>query len=86
MDDMAPEEAKCRKRRRVSFPLSSRSASCCDFKLGESMAALARENRIAPQLIYDGRKAYLACGAAGQARAKVVFRSASQATRRAGRS
>ena len=35
------------------------------LQAGESVAALARENRIAPQLIYDWRKAYLACGAAG---------------------
>jgi transposase len=35
------------------------------LEAGESAAALARENRIAPQLIYDWRKAYLAYGAAG---------------------
>jgi len=46
---------------------------CTEFKVrlllrlqaGESVAALARENRIAPQLIYDWRKAYFVCGAAG---------------------
>lgn len=35
------------------------------LQAGETVAALARENRIAPQLIYDWRKAYLAYGAAG---------------------
>jgi transposase len=35
------------------------------LQAGESVAALCRENRIAPQLIYDWRKAYLAYGAAG---------------------
>ncbi|HZZ23167.1 MAG TPA: helix-turn-helix domain-containing protein [Roseiarcus sp.] len=35
------------------------------LQAGESVAALARENGIAPQLIYDWRKSYLASGAAG---------------------
>ena len=35
------------------------------LQAGESVAALARENRIAPQLIYDWRKSYLVSGAAG---------------------
>jgi transposase len=35
------------------------------LQAGEPVAALARENGIAPQLIYDWRKAYLTYGAAG---------------------
>jgi transposase len=35
------------------------------LQAGESVTALARENRIAPQLIYDWRKAHLSSGAAG---------------------
>ena len=35
------------------------------LQAGESVATLARENRVAPQLIYEWREAYRAYGAAG---------------------
>ena len=55
------------------MPEASPRVFSTEFKLrlllrlqaGELVAALSRENRIAPQLIYDWRRAYLAYGAAG---------------------
>lgn len=47
------------------FQLSSKWGFLLRLQAGGAVATLARENRIAPQLIYDWRKSYLAFGTAG---------------------